>query len=406
MKKKVLEIVMGLLVAGALISGCGGKTVEKAEEKPAESVEAESTDEVEQSAEETAAEENTDEATEETGSEQVTVEVTEENSEDENGEAEMEATLEKKDGGIQEAIAQETSDVDEVSEVASEDEERVPTAEISDDIIPGKYVSMRVKDGGTVERITYTAHDYFGDGKEITKEANVYLPADYSEDKKYNVVYLMHGIGGDEDEWGLAKADSRLKNIMDNLCYYGDVEPFIVVTPNGRSAENHASQGSDYNSFYCFGKELRNDLIPYIEANYSTYADYSEDGYDMSASREHRAMAGLSMGGMQTINIGICECMDLFDYFGAFSAAPTSNKAVLVADSIDKSEYNIGYFYNICGTEDRVAYAASSAAAKTVPALSEKIVPGENYMWQEVKGVHDFKVWYLGFYNFAQLIFK
>ena len=407
MKKRVLGIVMGVLVAGTLLSGCGGNSVEKAEEKPAEAVGAEST-------EDASVEMSTEEDTSEKSQEKVTVEVTEEKEEDkeqetdkeEIGEEEMEATLEKKDGGIEEAIAQETSDVDETSEIASEDEERVPTAEISDDIIPGKYVSMRVKDGGTVERITYTAHDYFGDGKEITKEANIYLPADYSEDKKYNVLYLMHGIGGDEDEWGLAKADSRLKNIMDNLCYYGDVEPFIVVTPNGRSAENHASQGSDYNSFYCFGQELRNDLIPYIEANYSTYADYSEDGYDMSASREHRAMAGLSMGGMQTINIGICECMDLFDYFGAFSAAPTSNKAVLVADSIDKSEYDIGYFYNICGKEDRVAYAASSAAAKTVPALSEKIVPGENYMWQEVKGVHDFKVWYLGFYNFAQLAFK
>ena len=110
---------------------------------------------------------------------------------------------------------------------------------------------------------------------------------------------------------------------MDNLIYYKEIEPFIVVTPNGRSTENCAREGSDYNSFYVFGKELRSDLIPYMEAHYSTYA---VEG-DPSASRMHRAMAGLSMGGMQTINIGIGECMDLFSYFGAFSAAPTSNLA-------------------------------------------------------------------------------
>ncbi|WP_026528997.1 alpha/beta hydrolase [Butyrivibrio sp. VCD2006] len=392
MKKRVLGIIMGLMIAGMTVSGCAGQEAEKSGDADVAAVE--TTEEVDD-ADKEASEKTENEEEAETSE-----------SKEENGEEEMAEDKEIKNGGIEEAIAQETSDVDEASEIASEDEERVPTASISSDIIPGKYVSMRVKDGGKVERITYTAHDYFGDGKEIEKEANVYLPADYSEDKKYNVLYLMHGIGGDEDEWGLSKADSRVKNIMDNLSYYGDIDPFIVVTPNGRSAENHASQGSDYNSFYCFGKELRNDLIPYIEANYSTYADYSEDGYDMAATREHRAMAGLSMGGMQTINIGICECMDLFDYFGVFSAAPTSNKAVQVADSIDKSEYDIGYFYNICGTEDKVAYAAASAAAKTVPALSEKITPDENYMWQEVKGVHDFKVWYLGFYNFAQLAFK
>ena len=68
-------------------------------------------------------------------------------------------------------------------------------------------------------------------------------------------------------------------------------------------------------------------MIPYIEANYSTYVDAD----DMSLSREHRAMAGLSMGGMQTINIGIGECIDLFSYFGAFSAAPTSNPAAKTA---------------------------------------------------------------------------
>ena len=147
---------------------------------------------------------------------------------------------------------------------ASTEELREPTAEISDRI-PVKYSTIRYREGGKIERISYLTKDYFGDGKEIVKEVNVYLPYGYSFDRKYNVLYLMHGIGGDENEWGMTGSTSKVKAIMDNLIFNGDIEPLIVVTPNGRSAENHAANGSDYNSFYVFGQELRNDLIPFIE---------------------------------------------------------------------------------------------------------------------------------------------
>ena len=278
-------------------------------------------------------------------------------------------------------------------------------AEVGDMVLP-KYTALRTGEGsGTIERITYTTYDYAGDGSEYTKEANVYLPADYSEDKKYNVMILMHGIGGSEDEWGMNKSTSRVKAIMDNLGYYGDVEPFIVVTPNGRAGKKGGEKGSGYQSFYLFGQELRNDLIPYIDSHYSTYADY-EEGYDLSAARDHRAIAGLSMGGMQTINIGIGECLDMFSYFGAFSAAPTSNIASKTASIIEDSEYPVNFFYNICGLQDRTAYSSASAAAKTLPAICDKFVDGENFMWQEIDGGHDFHIWYLGFYNFAQLAFQ
>ena len=196
--------------------------------------------------------------------------------------------------------------------------------------------------------------------------------------------------------------DSLVKRMMDNLIYYKEITPFIVVTPNGRSTENCAREGSDFNSFYVFGKELRNDLIPYIEANYSTYVDAD----DMSLSREHRAMAGLSMGGMQTINIGIGECIDLFSYFGAFSAAPTSNPAAKTARLLKDSPYEIAYFYNICGTEDEIAYDSAAAAAKNLPEVCDKFRDSENFGWQELSGAHDFNIWYLGFYNFAQIAFQ
>lgn len=239
---------------------------------------------------------------------------------------------------IEEAIKQEMASVEPETDNSQNEEltEGEPTAEISE-VIPTKYVSRRFSECGTIEKISYTTYDYFGDGSEIEKHANVYLPYGYDEEKKYNVLYLMHGIGGDENEWGMTGSTSKVKIIMDDLIYNGDIEPFIVVTPNGRSGADFANKNSDYNSFYEFGKELRNDLIPYIESHYATYGQYGENDYDMKADREHRAMAGLSMGGMQTINIGMCECLDIISYFGAFSAASTSYRGRILSRGLMSS---------------------------------------------------------------------
>lgn len=272
--------------------------------------------------------------------------------------------------------------------------------------IPSEYLSPLNTGAGTIEHITYTSRDYFGDGSEIAKKANVYLPCGYSRERQYNVLYLMHGIGGDENEWGMTDDASCVKRIMDQLISRGEIEPFIVVTPNGRSSSNHAASGSDFKSFYVFGQELRNDLIPYMEKTYSTYGSAAETGCDLSSSRAHRAMAGLSMGGMQTINIGIGECIDLFGYFGAFSAAPTSNPATRTAEILKDNTYDIYYFYNICGTEDNIAYASASTAAKKLPEVCGQFDPEKNFTWQELNGGHDFDIWYLGFYNFAQIAFR
>lgn len=281
------------------------------------------------------------------------------------------------------------------------------TVKISD-TIPAEYTAMNKDKSGTINPIVYDTFDYFADKAPLKKPAYVYLPHGYDESKKYNVLYLMHGIGGNEKEWGMYTDSSNVKCVMDNLIAKGEIEPFIIVVPNGRSSVNYADPNSDHNSFYQFGKELRNDLIPYIDANYATYADYKKGGYDLAASREHRAMAGLSMGGMQTINIGMCESLDLFSYFGAFSACPTTNTASVIADSLKKfPKYNINYFYNICGNADGVAMSSATAAVNNLTALTDKLKDGKNYTWQEVEGGgHDFNVWYLGFYNFAQIVFK
>lgn len=295
-----------------------------------------------------------------------------------------------------------------VTEVKDTDKKKntEATATISD-TIPAKYTTRRKDNCGTVESISYQTYDYFGDQSEITKYAYVYLPYEYDKSKSYNVLYLMHGIGGNEKEWGMYDDSSKVKIMMDNLIYYGDIEPFIIVVPNGRSSVNFANTSSDHNSFYLFGQELRNDLIPYIESTYATYGKYTEEGYDMTINRDHRAMAGLSMGGMQTINIGMCESLDIISYFGAFSACPTTNTASKIATKLSGfPDYDINYFYNICGTQDSIALASTLGATNSLTSLTDKLVDGDNYMYQEVNGGHDFNVWYLGFYNNAQVVFK
>ncbi len=305
----------------------------------------------------------------------------------------------------QESMEAEEAALEQADAEASVEEAKEPEVKLAEIslTLPNKYSLLFNGENGTVETITYEAKDYVGDGPSVEKTAYVYLPAGYDPEKQYNVLYLMHGIGGDENEWKLNAKSSKLKRILDNLMGEGSVEPFILVTPNGKAMACSIQNTND--AFYKFGYELRNDLIPYIESHYSTYAEYDENGYDMSATRTHRAIAGLSMGGMQTINIGIGECLDLFSYFGAFSAAPTSNPQTTVAAQIDESEYEVDYFYNICGKQDTTAYNSARNAAKNLPYFSEKITDGENFMWQEKDGGHDFGIWYLGIYNFAQLAF-
>ena len=254
---------------------------------------------------------------------------------------------------------------------------------------------------GLLTRITYESRDYTGDGSPIEKHALVYLPFGYSQDNTYDVLILMHGVGGTEDEWGFGKAFRSVKNVIDHLIANGEIRPLIIVMPNGRStADCYNTSMDNAASFYTFGQEIRNDLIPYIDSHYPTYGALTPD--DPSAAREHRAMAGLSMGGMQTINIGLCECLDLFASFGAFSAAPTSYTASEINDRLQAfPDLAVNYFYSICGLQDGL-YFAGSGAAKELPSHCDRFTEA-NWHWQERSGGHDFGIWNLGLYNFVRI---
>jgi len=221
-----------------------------------------------------------------------------------------------------------------------------------------------------------------------TRKANVYLPPKYDPKKKYSVLYLLHGIGGDEWEW---VRDGGVPNIiMDNLNAEGKVEPMIVVMPNGRASKDDSRQGG-MGSFAAFGefdKDLIGSLIPAIEKKYSVYAD-----------KQHRALAGLSMGGGQSLNFGLGN-MDVFAYVGGFSSAPNTARPEQLIPDVAKTKKENTLLWMVCGDQDGLMYNSANLKAfcekNDVPCTLIKY-PGEG---------HNFTVWKYGLYSFSQLIFK
>ncbi|MEN9950063.1 MAG: hypothetical protein RLY85_815 [Bacteroidota bacterium] len=217
----------------------------------------------------------------------------------------------------------------------------------------------------------------------------IYTPPGYSNKKKYPVFYLLHGIGGDEKEW---LRGGNPQEILDNLYAQSKIEPMIVVMPNGRAMKNDRAEGNvmaadKVQAFATFEKDLLNDLIPFVEKKYPVYTD-----------RKHRAIAGLSMGGGQSLNFGLGN-LDMFAWIGGFSSAPnTKIPQELVPDAATARE-KIKLLFISCGASDRLI----SFSKRTHDYLQQNNVP---HIYFIEPGVHDFKVWKNGLYMFSQLIFK
>jgi enterochelin esterase-like enzyme len=222
----------------------------------------------------------------------------------------------------------------------------------------------------------------------VKRKARVYTPPGYTKDKKYPVLYLLHGIGGDENEWPRGGAPDV---ILDNLYADKKAVPMIVVMPNGRASKDVTARDpipKQSPAFAVFEKDLLTDLIPFVEKTYSVKAD-----------RESRALAGLSMGGGQSLNFGLGN-LDTFAWVGGFSAAPnTKSPADLIKDHADAAK-KLRLLYVACGDKDRLVRTSEGVHKmldeKKVPHVY-RIIPG---------GQHDFKVWKSDLYHFAQLLFR
>lgn len=243
---------------------------------------------------------------------------------------------------------------------------------------------MELKDDVTYgERVEIT---YYSTTIGIDRKANVILPPNYDENETYPVVYLLHGIGGDENEWFQGKPIEILGNLMAE----DKAVPFIAVVPNIRAREKDHDfsdmyQPSHFEAFNNFINDLETDLMPYIAENYNVYND-----------REHNAICGLSMGGMESLNIGF-RLLDKFAYIGAFSPAPTLDTSVL---KVDDPELAPKYVLICTGDSDDTVQNNPYDYHKVLESNGVEhtfyLVPG---------GKHDFIVWNEGLYTFAQNVF-
>jgi len=223
----------------------------------------------------------------------------------------------------------------------------------------------------------------------VNRKVLIYTPPGYSKNKKYPVMYLLHGIGGDEKEW---LNGGRPQVILDNLYAENKIEPMIVVMPNGRAMKDDRAIGNIFDSakvqaFTTFEKDLLNDLIPFIEKKYPVVKD-----------REHRAIAGLSMGGGQSLNIGLGN-LNTFAWIGGFSSAPNTKLPKELIPNPDEAKKKLKLLWISCGDNDNLI----TFSQRTHEYLQANDVPHVFYI---EPGVHDFKVWKNSLYLFSQLIFK
>ena len=254
---------------------------------------------------------------------------------------------------------------------------------------------------------------YWSDVTEKMRHGYIYLPAEYYKNptKKFPVLYLQHGMGENETGWS---AQGKTGIIMDNLIAAGKAVPFLIFMdngldvrrpgdpapgqggfggprPQGQRPQGGPGQGGPRRGFgfNAFQDVLIKDIIPMVEKNYRVIAD-----------ADHRAMAGLSMGGMQTHGITLAN-PTTFGYVGMFSGGTFNTEEL--KDAADFKKTNKVLFMSAGGKETRMAEGENSvgAADNNLKALGinahSYVSPGTAHEWQ---------TWRRSLYQFAQLLFK
>ena len=238
----------------------------------------------------------------------------------------------------------------------------------------------------------------------------VYTPPDYEKDlsKRYPVLYLQHGGGEDETGWG---SQGRAGLIMDNLIAEGKTKPFIIVMANsyvpaasgpgrGPGATNappvgRRGPGGRMFDFSAFTRVLLDDLIPFIDANYRTLAD-----------QPNRAMAGLSMGGMQTRSIALAN-LDTFSHIGVFSGGSIAltNIADLAAFKQKVKVVFVGYGSRELGG-DRGGGRGGFGGDPKANTEALKAAGVNSYFYVSPDTAHEWQSWRRSLYQFAPLLFQ
>jgi enterochelin esterase-like enzyme len=231
-------------------------------------------------------------------------------------------------------------------------------------------------------------HWYQSKSLNSVRRLTVYTPPGYEKNQasRYPVVYLFHGANADENAWYRL---GRANLILDNLIAAGKITPFIAVMPFGYGVPPGGQQTDNTAKF---GKDLIEDVIPFIQSNYRVHTD-----------RERRAIVGLSMGGGQALNIGLNH-LELFSYVGGFSAAignaanHPKTYATLVANA-NESNNKLKLLWVGCGTEDSL-FGASKNFSEWLTANHIK------HTFRETGGAHTWMVWRRYLNEISPLLFK
>ncbi len=246
---------------------------------------------------------------------------------------------------------------------------------------------------------------YFSESSNTNRHAFVYTPPEYDKSRKrYPALYLQHGAGEDETGWG---QQGHAGWILDNLLAEEKTRPFIIVMefggnpfaggPRPTNSPPAATSGTGTNNaaapgrprfnfnFSAFEHVLVDDLIPYIDANFRTIAD-----------QPHRAMAGLSMGGMQTRTITLAH-LDKFSHIGVFSGGSIGLTNITDMPAFKKKAKLVFVSY---GSKENGAAAAKA----NVQALKEA---GINSVYYESPDTaHEWQSWRRSLHEFAPLLFR
>ena len=217
----------------------------------------------------------------------------------------------------------------------------------------------------------------FSKSTNTVRRAFVYTPPFYGKtNTKYPVLYLQHGWGEDETAWS---TQGHANLIMDNLLADGKIKPFIIVMTYGMTNEAKFGQINSFN-YKTFETVLVDELIPYIDANFNTIAD-----------KNHRAMAGLSMGGMETKNITLSR-PEAFGYYGLLSGGVYAPK-----DIKDKNQVK-GIFMS-CGSKEN-----PDGIKKATEDMKQAGFNAVSYISPDT--AHEFLTWRRSLYQMAPLLFK
>lgn len=238
-------------------------------------------------------------------------------------------------------------------------------------------------------------HTYYSKENNTFRRCFVYTPPAYTKDTttRYPVLYLQHGGGEDETGWS---SQGRAGLIMDNLIAAGKAKQFIIVMDNGtwsraaRPAAGGAGGWPPAGWADGFKKTLLEEIIPMIDANYRTLSD-----------QPNRAMAGLSMGGMQTNAIAMTN-LDVFSHIGIFSGGVVGDPATAHGGVMaNAQEFNkkVKLIFQSCGSKEN-----PGGVTGNVEQLKAAGIKAVSYVSPET--AHEWQTWRRSFYQFAQHLFK